>query len=541
MRQRRLLYRRDGEPRLFLPALAVLALTIGVGLAVVAVARRSPTEDERAATLSRSGRYAAAESIYVRLLAREPTVPRLIAFVGNHDRGVIEQAKRRAPGDERAAVHETSDDVMPAAAVEALLGGLPPGLSMVARFVRAQDRQVGPDPDVREAMEAGAKETPPTPWYNHLLAEDAARSGNLSAAAEYFEREGLAFPERSADVGEALDLWMSTDDWDRVRDRMGDPRVLSAIHAETRARFAIHEHDLWGAVKWTALGYRERLAAWSLAMSGVSALAWGFFCFRLGKFGEHPRRRFFFYVAAFVLGVLSVAPTLFLITIEETKLNLVETGDAARDILFFVFGVGLREEASKLLLFAALLPALRKWGDKLDVLVCGALVGMGFASEENLGYLAGGDLHVGLGRFLTANFFHMALTGTLAAALDDFVTDTERHASDFSRVALMIVGLHGAYDFLISHEEYGGSYMAMVVFVFLTRLFLAAIESSRGRVDRRLSLLHAFVLAAAVVTGVSAVHAATAVGPMHAAMVMAEGLLGEAIILIVFVRSLRTT
>jgi len=263
MKMGRLLYRRDGEPRLFWPALVVLAVTIGVGLAVVAVARRSPTEDERAATLSRSGRYAAAESIYVRLLAREPTVPRLLAFVGNHDRGVIEQVKRRAAGDQRAAVHDTGDDVMPPAAIDALLDGLPPRLSIVARFVRARGAS---DPEAREAMAAGAKETPPTPWYNHLLAEDALRSGDLASAAEYFEREGLAFPERGADVDEALDLWMNTGDWDRVRDRMGDPRVLSAIHPETRARFAIHEHDWRAAAKWTALGYRERLAAWSLAM-----------------------------------------------------------------------------------------------------------------------------------------------------------------------------------------------------------------------------------------------------------------------------------
>ena len=163
------------------------------------------------------------------------------------------------------------------------------------------------------------------------------------------------------------------------------------------------------------------------------------------------------YLTAFVLGVLSIVPTVLLITVEETKLHLVETGEAARDVLFFVFGVGLREEGSKLLLFAALLPALRRWGDKLDVLVCGALVGLGFAAEENLGYLASGDLHTGLGRFLTANFFHMAMTGTLAAALDDFVASPEENAQELSRTALMVIGIHGAYDFLLSHQEYGGS------------------------------------------------------------------------------------
>jgi protease PrsW len=229
-----------------------------------------------------------------------------------------------------------------------------------------------------------------------------------------------------------------------------------------------------------------------------------------------------------------------LIAVEEAKLRLVETGDPARDILFFIFGVGLREEASKILLFLPLLPILRKWGDKLDVLVCGAMVGLGFAAEENLNYLAHQNLHTGLGRFLTANFFHMALTGTLASAVDDFVTDREKNAAAFTRTSLFIVAIHGAYDFLLSHEEYGGSYFAMTAFVFLTRLFLDAVETARRRADRGLTPLHAFIFAVAVVTGVSLAYAVIAVGVKGAFMVMAGGLLGEAIIVYVFVRTLRT-
>jgi RsiW-degrading membrane proteinase PrsW (M82 family) len=273
-------------------------------------------------------------------------------------------------------------------------------------------------------------------------------------------------------------------------------------------------------------------------MSGIAALAWGFFCSRLGKLGRRPAQRLAFYVTAFVLGVASVVPTVLLISLEEAKLRLVETGDAARDILFFVFGVGLREEASKLALFALLLPALRKWGDRLDVLICGAMVGLGFAAEENLGYLASGDIHTELGRFLTANFLHIAMTGTLAAALDDFVSDPGERAQQFSNTALTVVGLHGAYDFLVSHREFGGGYAAMIAFVFLTRLFLGAADRARHRVDRDLSPLHAFIFATAVVTGVSAVYATVAVGPVEAAAAMAEGLLGEAITIAVFVSTL---
>jgi RsiW-degrading membrane proteinase PrsW (M82 family) len=533
----RFLYRRDGEPRLLVPALAAFALTIAVGVAVVALARRPPTEIERAATLSSSKKCAAAEAIYARLLEKEPTVPLLLAFVGNHERGLLEEVKRKAKREERSGLPDETEHVMSEDALDHLLATLPPEVSLVARFV---DPHGEPDSEVRASVEAGAKRTPPFPWYNHLLAEDAERRGNDSAAADYYEKEGLAFSERRADLDEALDIWMNADEWDRVGQKLADPRVSAAADPDSKARFAIHDRDWRGAARWTAVGYLGRLAPWSLAMSAVSAVAWGVFCALFGRIKEHPLRRSLFFLTAFVLGVVSVVPTVLLIVIEEAKLRLVETGDAARDILFFVFGVGLREEASKLLLFAALLPVLRKWGDRLDVLVCGAFVGLGFAAEENLGYLAHGDLHESLGRFLTANFFHMALTGTLAGALDDFVTDTERNASHFMTTSLMIVGLHGVYDFLISHDEYGGSYLSMMVFVFLTQLFLGALSSWRRKVDRGLSPLHAFVLAVAVVTGVSAVRAAMTVGPLNAALVMGEGLAGEAVILIVFVRTLRS-
>ena len=233
-------------------------------------------------------------------------------------------------------------------------------------------------------------------------------------------------------------------------------------------------------------------------------------------------------------------PTILLISIEEAKLRLVETGDATRDVLFFLFGVGLREEASKLALFAVLLPVLRKWGDKLDVLICGAMVGLGFAAEENLGYLASGDIHTELGRFLTANFLHIAMTGTLAAALDEFVSDPGEGATAFSNTALTVVGLHGAYDFLISHREFGGGYLAMVAFVFLTRIFLVTVNRARRRTERGVTPLHAFIFATAVVTGVSAVYATVAVGPLEAAAAMAEGLIGEAVTIAVFVSSLST-
>jgi RsiW-degrading membrane proteinase PrsW (M82 family) len=521
-----------------------LALTVCAGALVCALAgrvqkgaRTGEEPDEHAAVLSSTGWYAAAESAYVGLLRESPTVPRILAFIDNHERGLHATLKRRAGGGGDLPPGGHDEDLMPAEAVEGVLAGLPAELALIGRFVWEGD-EAEPTPAVKALVEVGADRDPPSPWFNHVLAVDALRSGDAESAARRLEREGLSFPERAEDVDQALNLWMGAEDWDTARLRMADPQVRAAVGPDTKARFAEHERDWAGAAWWNAVGYRARLRPWSVAMSATAAIAWGLFCARLGKIGQRPGRKTAFYLTAFVLGVLSVVPTVIAIAVEEAKLRLVETGDAGRDMLYFVFGVGLREEACKLLLLSPLLPFVRRWGDRLDVLVCGAMTGLGFAAEENLNYLASGDLRVGLGRFLTANFFHMALTGTLAAAFSDFLSDTERNASDFSRVALTVIGLHGAYDFLLSHDEYGGGFLAMTVFFFVGRVFLDAIERARRTVDKGLSLVQVFVVATAVVTGVSAVRAGTTVGPAQAAAVMAEGLVGEAVTFLVLLRAL---
>ena len=266
-----------------------------------------------------------------------------------------------------------------------------------------------------------------------------------------------------------------------------------------------------------------------------------------------PRVRIPLYVLAFVLGVASVSLTLVFVALEEVFLKMHETGDPLRDFLFFTFGVGLREEVSKLAFFAPLLVILRKKGTRLDVVVCGALVGLGFAAEENLGYLHEGDLSTAMARFLTANFFHMSMTAILAGALDDMVRDDgtsparrrqaegEEGSLKFSRSLLTVAAMHGIYDFCLSEHAFGNlSYFSMGVFVLLARRFLQLVSVARAKERTgRPRVLETFAIGMAVVVGTSFVYASALVGPGPAAAALAEGLLGLAIIIFIFVQELR--
>lgn len=526
-----------GSPRLVLPGLATLALAFALATAALSVMMRAKTDEARAAALLRAGRAAEAELVWARLARERPTVPIAMALLSTHETAVL--ARRASGAMRRDFLTPAAKEPLAEEEIDRLVDGLPPDVALIARFARPTGRRDA-DEATRREVTAAAEREPPLPWANHALAREARRARDPLGAAQLFLREGLAFPERAADVDEAVRTWMDEGAWEKLDAELADPRVSGAVSAPTRFRIATQRRDAGEAVRALPGMWRPRFSAENLALAGAAALAWAFFLARLGQAGRRPAFRVAVYTAAFALGVMSVAPTLLLLAVEEAKLHLTETGEAGRDVLFFVFGVGLREEACKLLLFAPLLPVLRRFGDKLDVLVAGAMVGLGFAAEENLGYLASENLHTGVARFLTANFLHVAMTGVLASALDDFSRDRERFASDFMRSSLLVVGLHGAYDFLLSHSEYGGPFLAMVVFVVLTRLFFDAVDAARRRADRGLTPAAAFVVALAAVTGVSLAHAVAIAGPRAGAMTMTEGLLGEAIIAFVFVRTLGT-
>jgi protease PrsW len=340
-------------------------------------------------------------------------------------------------------------------------------------------------------------------------------------------------------------MWMAAGEWDKVGARLKDPRYDRHVTAPTRLRYALHARDWRGALRWFFPANVSHATASVYALAGLAALLWFWFCARIGQLGERPKLRLPLYVGAVLLGVASVFLTVAFIFVEEEFLHFREKKNAIADVIYFTLGVGLREELSKLVFFAPLIPIIRKFkGGKREVLACGALVGLGFAAEENVSYFGNGSLSVALVRFLTANFFHMSTAAISAMALDDFVRDREAHAQTLSRALFTVIAIHGLYDFFISnHDVAKWSFLSMVSLVLLARQFLSLVRGLRGDRGGRahgVPLLTRFVISLAVLTGASFVYATFIAGPTLAARAMAEGLLGEAIIVYFFVQELQT-
>jgi RsiW-degrading membrane proteinase PrsW (M82 family) len=316
-----------------------------------------------------------------------------------------------------------------------------------------------------------------------------------------------------------------------VEARVADPRWTAAVTPSLEAdlAFARHRWGQWLAWLWPASYLRGSPASWFLA--ALSAVLWGWFCWRLGG---SPR----LLVVAFLLGVLSIYPTHVLIHLEEVIPALRQTGDLVGDAVYFVLGVGLREEAAKLLCFLPLLLALRRGTARGEGLVLGAVVGLGFAAVENVSYFEGGSLATTLTRFLTANFLHISLTAVAAETVTEAIRVTsDRSVARAVNTFGLVVLLHGAYDWFLSTPQLGElSFLAMTTFVICSQLFLRAAPVGRGRGG--MPLVRVVILALVILAGASFVYGSAVAGPGAAAVSLAQGLLGVVVILVMFHREL---
>jgi RsiW-degrading membrane proteinase PrsW (M82 family) len=177
----------------------------------------------------------------------------------------------------------------------------------------------------------------------------------------------------------------------------------------------------------------------------------------------------------FAAGALSTWPTLSLGAWQETALNLSEKAPFPYDLWYWVAGVGLREELSKLALFALFLPWLLKRRQPGLALMTGAFVGLGFAFDENIDYYHDFGGAVSVVRFLTANFLHLAWTGITAHALYELVRSRFATAERFIVTFFAIVAAHGLYDYTPSSGEMDGmSYIQLLLLVLAAHQFLEA-------------------------------------------------------------------
>ncbi|HYF36476.1 MAG TPA: PrsW family glutamic-type intramembrane protease, partial [Prosthecobacter sp.] len=248
-----------------------------------------------------------------------------------------------------------------------------------------------------------------------------------------------------------------------------EPGWLAGVSESLQYHAGWELHDPWLIGKGT-LGHRlDNLRILPVLQTLLAAGLW----YAILVLQSAPRPwRWALPLLPIVAGIISIWPTLWVDAWQETALKMTEEAPFPDDLWFWIMGVGLREEGCKLALFALFLPWLLRRRAPGLALMTGAFVGLGFALEENLGYYEERGGAVALGRFLTANFFHAALSGIAAHALYDMLRSRFARADKFLLTFLAVVVVHGLYDYAIASGIDGMGYLTMAMLAFTAWHFL---------------------------------------------------------------------
>ncbi len=395
-------------------------------------------------------------------------------------------------------------------------------------------------PDPAEVIRLSESQ-PPVQFANYILGRIASKNDEWKVAAQRYEREGLAFPrDAKRSLRRALRIWIDHNEWKEVRARVRDPRYASIVDAALRYDLASHDRDWPGILLWCWPAGYVSVTAWPVVLALVAAALWFVLASRMGRIHDGVARRPLLYAGAFLLGVLSIYPTILTVHVEESVFSFRELHQFVPDLIYFVFGVGLREEAWKAILFLPLVATLLRRGSRIEAMTCGALVGLGFAAEENVSYFMEAPPSVALTRFLTANFLHMSLTALVALSVFDTLRKRATRGDGFNTVFPMAVGIHGAYDFLLSTREVPfASWMSLILLMIVSRTFLRQLLIASSK-EEETGILNLLVASMALITGLSYVYATTIVGPFAAVRMIGFGILGVAMVIWMFVRELGT-
>lgn len=200
------------------------------------------------------------------------------------------------------------------------------------------------------------------------------------------------------------------------------------------------------------------LTASDLLLGALPAILWLVWVWKKDPRTPEPPR---LVLRVFVLGGLAALAQVALRP--RIEFLLIGSGASAKDILLDAFVItAASEELLKSLAFVLGALFCRDWDEPQDGLVYGAAAGLGFAAVENAYFLAAtGDTSVIWQRGFTSTFAHVAFSAGLA-----FTIGLARlHLIALPRAigvgAFYAVGMHGAYDLLLSKE--GGMVYALLL------------------------------------------------------------------------------
>ncbi|MGB7325721.1 MAG: PrsW family glutamic-type intramembrane protease [Rubripirellula sp.] len=383
-----------------------------------------------------------------------------------------------------------------------------------------------------------ASADPPVRYANQAIGAIAVSRQSFASAAQHFETEGQ-FPDANIARRFALDTYAAADDNESLRRLSQLPEYSPLISPSETLVIAEANRDWIGMAKVIPkLIGRRFQEGFATALALIAGLGWLVLAIQMGQAGATSSVRVWLCLVAVVMGGLSIWATHMIDIWQELDWGIVESNETVEGIKFYVLGVGLREEVAKLLLLLPLLPVIIRRRSPIEAMIVSACVGLGFAIVENMGYFARSGGADSMGRFLTANFFHMSMTGIVGLSIAR-VFWKHHDISHALLTFLLVVLAHGFYDATIAVPglqtfSMGGT----IIFILLSYQFFHEVRTAYDQRPQTISLTASFLFIVSMLTALTFVYVSWRFGYSSSLSMLSVDVIGLGVMVYMYLREM---
>ena len=207
-----------------------------------------------------------------------------------------------------------------------------------------------------------------------------------------------------------------------------------------------------------------------LALSIAPGIAICIFIYLKDRYNREP---LLLLLISFVLGMVSTIPAFFLQVLNNTTLESLAGKPYADVAIFAYLVVALSEEGSKYLMVRFFAYRRKAFDEPFDGIVYSIMVGMGFATLENIGYV----YEHGPGTGIMRMFLSVPAHATFAVLMGYFMGlakfDTIHKGKYLFLAILLPVIFHGTYDYFLfignTILNLAGTVISLIVAIHLSK------------------------------------------------------------------------
>jgi RsiW-degrading membrane proteinase PrsW (M82 family) len=178
-------------------------------------------------------------------------------------------------------------------------------------------------------------------------------------------------------------------------------------------------------------------------------------------------------IMSFILGMLSILPALLIQILLGTSIEKMSNEGIVYVAVFAYLIVALSEEGSKFLAIRFYAYPKKAFDDPFDGIIYAVMVGMGFATLENIGYV----MQHGIGTGITRMFLSVPAHATFAVLMGYHIGLAKFNGSkrgyNFFLAILWPVFFHGTFDFFLflgnTTLHFAGAIASFIIAIQLSR------------------------------------------------------------------------